>query len=232
MRERGDFQCHHEPYMYLYYVGDGKKEMPFFDVDPEHPTTYEGIRAMLLEAGERGPVFFKDMSYYILERMMADPSFARRLTNTFLIRDPERSIISFYKLDPDLTLEEIGLEAECRHHRWLWELLGESPVVIDAGDIQADAEGTLRAYAQAIGVEFLPDSLVWDGEAPQEWGHVSAWHGSVMGASGIGDNPAGSGNASSGAPLVTLDSHPKLRRYYDHHRPYYTELLAHRLKSA
>ena len=115
MRERGDLTCFHEPYMYYYYVERAVRVMPLFDVDPEKPKTYEAIRDMLLEAGEAGPVFFKDMSYYVLPRLLEDRAFAERLTHTFLIRDPVKAILSYYKLDPDLTLEEIGLEAIWTH---------------------------------------------------------------------------------------------------------------------
>lgn len=146
MRERGDLRCFHEPFMYLYYVGDGVKEMPLFEADPDHPTRYEDIRDMLLAAGETGPVFFKDMSYYILDRMTEDESFARRLTNTFLIRDPAKSITSFYRKDSGVRLEEIGLEDQWRHFEWLAKLLGAPPPVIDAADIQADPAGMIRAW--------------------------------------------------------------------------------------
>ena len=36
------------------------------------------------------------------------------MTSTFLIRDPARSIPSCYRLDPGVTLEEIGREAMTR----------------------------------------------------------------------------------------------------------------------
>ncbi len=226
MRERGDLRCFHEPFMYLYYVGDGVKEMPLFEADPDHPTSYEGIRDMLLAAGEAGPVFFKDMSYYIADRMMADEPFARRLTNTFLIRDPAKSIVSFYKKDEGIRLEEIGLEQQWRHFEWLAGLLGAPPPVIDAADIQADPAGMIRAWCTAADIEFLPHSLEWDSPPPAEWEQVSGWHGEVMASDGIArERPAG----SDGGPSVTLDSAPQLRRYYEHHLPFYEKLLEHKL---
>ena len=35
MRERGDCQCFHEPFMYYYYVHCGERQFPHFDVDPD-----------------------------------------------------------------------------------------------------------------------------------------------------------------------------------------------------
>jgi hypothetical protein len=229
MRERGDFRCFHEPFMYLYYVGDGVKEMPHFEADPDHPVNYEGIRDMLLAAGEAGPVFFKDMSYYITDWLVADEAFARRLTNTFLIRDPAKSIVSFYRKDSGVRLEEIGLEDQWRHFEWLTALPGAPPPVMDAADIQADPEGMSRAWCAAASIEFLPHALVWDKPPPAEWEKVSGWHGEVMASNGIARD--GTGDAE-GEPAVTLDSAPQLRRYYEHHLPFYEKLRKHRLTPA
>jgi hypothetical protein len=228
MRERGDLRCFHEPFMYLYYVGDSVKEMPHFEADPEHPTNYQDIREMLLRAGGEGPVFFKDMSYYVLDRMMEDEPFARRLTNTFLIRDPARSIVSFYRKDAGVKLEEIGLEGQWRHYEWLTQLLGAPPPLLDAADIQADPEGMIRAWCDAVGLEFLPHSLEWGKPPPEEWRNVSGWHGEVMASDGIGRRPA----QADGRPDITLDSDAKLRRFYEHHRPFYELLRQHRLRPA
>lgn len=115
MRERGDLDCLHEPFMYDYYVHRQVRRMPHFDVQKDHPTSYGAIRDMILERAEKGPVFFKDMSYYVMPHLLDDRDFAGRLTNVFLVRDPIASIPSYHKLDPDLTLEEIGLEAQAVH---------------------------------------------------------------------------------------------------------------------
>ncbi|MEZ5772186.1 MAG: hypothetical protein R3D61_11385 [Defluviimonas denitrificans] len=83
--------------------------MPHFEVQKDHPTSYAAIRDMILARAEKGPVFFKDMSYYVMPHILGDTAFAGRLTNVFLVRDPVASIPSYHKLDPDLTLERSGL---------------------------------------------------------------------------------------------------------------------------
>lgn len=225
MRERGDFTCFHEPFMYLYYVGDAKKEMPHFEIAEGTPTSYEDIRAMLLKAGEKSPVFFKDMGYYILDRIQQDREFADRLTHTFLIRDPEKSIVSYYKLDPEVTLEEIGLETQYRLFKWLTDTYGAPPPVIEAADIQNDTEGMMRAYANAIGVEFLPHALAWGDETPRDWKNVTGWHGDVINAHGIRKDS----DTADGESSVTLDSAPRLRDFYNHHLPFFNELRKHKI---
>lgn len=229
MRERGDFTCFHEPFMYLYYVGDAKKEMPHFETPQDTPTQYDDIRAMLLNAAEEGPVFFKDMGYYILDRIKDDREFADRITHTFLIRDPEKSIISYYKLDPGVTSEEIGLECEYELHRWLTDIYGTPPPVMEAADIQEDTEGMMRAYAAEIGVEFLPQSLQWGDETPQDWKNVTGWHGDVISAQGIRKDSDTSDGRTDAKPTVTLDSAPELRAHYDYHKPFFDKLREHKI---
>ncbi len=119
--------------------------MPLFKVEKDHPTRYEDIRDMLLERAEQQPVFFKDMSYYVMPRILEDDDFCRRLTNCFLIRNPVASIASYYKLDPDLTQLEIGLEAQWDHFEALKSVLDAPPAIVQAEDIRADTRGVIGA---------------------------------------------------------------------------------------
>jgi hypothetical protein len=104
MRECGDLDCHHEPFMYDYYLYRQVRQMPHFGAEADRPTSYDDVRAMLLERSARGPVFIKDMSYYIMPRIMNDAALSDRLVNCFLIRDPVASITSYFKLHPGATL--------------------------------------------------------------------------------------------------------------------------------
>lgn len=231
MRERGDFTCFHEPFMYLYYAGDAKKEMPMFNVPSGTPTSYEDIRAMLLDTAEKRSVFFKDMSYYILDRLKNDPVFADRVTHTFLIRDPAKSIISYYKLDPNMVCEEIGIETQYEHFLWLKETYGTAPIIIEASDIQSDPEGMIRAYCAAINVEYLPHALEWDNtKPPEDWKSVTGWHGDVMRSQGIRRENELADALDKDNPPLTLDTAPYLRTYYDHHIPFFEKLQKNKIK--
>ncbi|MEM7208572.1 MAG: hypothetical protein AAF434_12175 [Pseudomonadota bacterium] len=221
MLQRGDLQTFHEPFIYLYYLGDARKLLDYFDPDPNHPTDYEGIRAMIMDSASRTPVFVKDMSYYIVDYVEADPEFLSHVTNTFLIRDPARTIPSYYRLDANVQSDEIGLEAVYRHFQTVRGLTGQTPVVIDASDLTRDPAATVRAYCEAIGLPFIPDSLTWDDNAlPKEWMHVAGWHTDLAGSKGMG---------SVARAKTTLDDAPHLRDLYAHHKPYYEKLKQYAL---
>lgn len=224
MLQRGDMRTMHEPFIYLYYIGDNRKSLKYFDPDPAHPTGYEGIKSSIVAAAEESTVFVKDMCYFVSPYIDDDMEFLKQVKNTFLIRTPERSIPSYYKLDEEVTLEEIGIEAVYKHFALVAEVTGETPIVIDAEDLTGDPEGTMRAYCDALGLPFVAESLSWDDNAlPQEWMHVGGWHTDLSGSGGMGKvkrKPA------------SLDSAPHLRQYCDHHMPYYEKLRKYRLKPA
>lgn len=229
MRERGDLDCAHEPFMYDYYVARRVRSMPHFEIEPERPHDYAAIRDDLLARAETGPVFFKDMSYYVVPQIFQDAEFARRLTNGFLIRDPVQSIPSYHKLDPGLTSEEIGLEAQWRHFAWLSETLDVQPVVLDADLVQRDPAAVIGAFWARIGLQDRPQAFSWSAtETPEEWGQVASWHGAVGASSGIRKAEP---EADREAAFETVaGANPRLRALLDHHRPFYRKLEAHALR--
>lgn len=220
MLERGDLTTFHEPFLYLYYVHDAKKELAYFDVDPSHPTSYADIKQMILRAAEDKPVFVKDMCYYVTDYILEDEEFLKRIKNTYLIRDPKKSLVSYYKLDPDLTSEEVGLESQYIQFCLTADLTGKTPIVIDANDLVSNTEATMRAYCRALGIDFLEQSLRWSEELPEEWRHVAGWHGDLTGSAEI--------KKTSGEKFK-IEEIPKLRELYDYHLPYYQKLRRHRI---
>ena len=224
MLERGDLATLHEPFLYLYYVHDARKRLPHLDVDPRRPTAYEDIRSTILETARTRAVFVKDMCYYVHEHIHDDEDFIRRMTSTFLIRDPARTIPSYFRLDPDVTLEEIGCEAQYRCFERIGEITGRTPTVIDAADLAEDPVGTVRAYCRALALPFIPRALRWSAELPTAWRDVSGWHADLASSTGITQHRSCDGPG--------LDAAPHLREYHEHHLPFYRKMRKHRLAPA
>lgn len=229
MRARGDFECLHEPFMYDYYINRSTKEMPHFDAMDEHPKTYDAIRAMILEKAEQGPVFFKDMSYYVMPQIAADEAFFARITHSFLIRDPKASIVSYAKLDPAMLLDEIGLEAQWRHAEALMKQLGRTPVVVKSEAVQADPEAQMRKYWQALGLPDKPEALHWNDPAPADWQQVQGWHQDVMASNTIRPITAEQLAKTEADFRKLADAEPRFDAYLAHHLPYYAELARYAL---
>jgi len=230
MRERGDLACFHEPFMYDYYVHRSVREMPHFEAEADRPASLPDICAMLTStAAERG-VFFKDMSYYVVGALDQQRDFFASLTDVFLIRDPRRSLMSYVRLDPDVTSEEAGLEAQWRHFEWLRETTGRTPPVIEAEAIAADPQGMMGALWALIGLRPAPHAFAWqEASVPEDWGQVAAWHGTASASAGIRP-PKDESDAEIDARFAAVAvQHPRLASILAHHRPFYERLKAHAL---
>ncbi len=225
MRGRGDCDCRHEPFLYDYYVARRVRPLPHFEPDPARLARYEEIRDGLLAAAERRPVFFKDMSYYVVPRLFDDPDFATGMINVFLIRDPRRAILSYYRLDPDLTCEEVGLEAQARHVAWLGAHTGETPLVIEAEAVQRDPAGAMLGFWAHVGLPPRPEALDWTDEAvPEDWSEVAGWHAAVTESDGI--RPPESERQTAEAFAAAAAVEPRLAELLAWHAPHYQELKA------
>jgi len=233
MRERGDLDCFHEPFMYDYYVARQKRVMPFFKAEKGRPVTYRQVRDVLIEAAEKSPVFVKDMSYYVIPHMLDDPEFCARLTNTFLIRDPVASIMSYFKLDPDINCEEVGLQAQARHYQALHNS-GQKPIVVQAEDVRAGARRVVTAYWKAIGLKPANHAFNWQGAKPDDWKQVDGWHIDVSASKGIlptnREEMQTQLNAKKDEFAALARQHPKLQALLDYHLPHYEMLKSNALK--
>ena len=227
MRERGDFECLHEPFLHYYYIERTGKELLHFDSEQQHPVSYADTRDWLLDQAVTQPVFAKDMSYYIMPEMLQDAEFCQRVKHCFLIRHPLRSILSYYKLDADVGRYEIGLESQWQHFCGLQEM-GIDSVVLEAEAVQKDTSGTMRVFWNALGLDYREQALSWNEEStPEDWQYVQGWHESVSDSKGI-------------AQQTTMDQEkyrlefdslckqaPQLQDYLDYHLPFYERLKQH-----
>ncbi len=223
MRARGDVTCFHEPFMYHYYLDEGRGRFPHFDPDPAHPRRYADICAMLLRKAESGPVFFKDMSYYVVPRVFSDMSMQNVLRNVFLVRDPRRSIASYYKLDPELSLEEVGLEALYLHAEHVAQRDGRWPLVLEAERVQADPALAAEALFAASGLPPANHALNLDRAGmPDDWKRVADWHTEAVSNDAI--RPAETLPDADEVFEAVARKAPRLRAILDHHWPFYEKL--------
>lgn len=225
MRERGDFECLHEPFLRYYYLEREKKELPHFDTKGGHPVSYADTRNMILTRAEETPVFAKDMSYYVIPELLEDVEFCRHVRHCFLIRNPLRSIMSYYKLDHTVSNDEIGLEAQWQHLRGLEKMGIDNSVVIEAEAVQTDTAGTMRLFWETLGLEFRAQALSWQTESvPQDWQYVEGWHASVSESGGIRQEDREAEVETEAEFEALCEVAPQLREFLDHHKPFYRQL--------
>lgn len=224
MRSRGDCDCLHEPFMYDYYVARGIRQFPHFKAEPGRPTAFADISAMLLERAAESTVFCKDMAYYVWPAIQKHQDLLERMRHLFLIRDPKRAIMSYYKLDPALTLEEVGYESQWQLYRWLLNSGEAVPTILRAEDVQQHTEQALSAAWQSVGLDYCAEAFEWDQKnAPSDWQQVSGWHQSAIEATSIRTDTRTPEHIDQEFAELAADQ-PKLNDFLDHHQPFYDAL--------
>lgn len=228
MKERGDLRVLHEKFLYLYYV----KQNPHLiiaqqqEIKPHMLLDFPEVLEGILKEAEQGPVFFKDMAVHVHnpKGYHADAKFLNLFTNTFLIRDPEPTIQSHLKQNPTLEFEEVGYDAQLEVFSKVGELSGETPVVIDAYDLEDNPEGMIKAYCQAVGIPFIPEALEWQTTVPPEF-EVGAktWHADVLKTTGFQRRMERFG------PELKQD--PRFEKFYEASLPHYQAMYEHRLRA-
>jgi hypothetical protein len=152
--------------------GKERRSDRFAGMEAKEAYGHEMILKRMLDFEDK-PVYFKDMAYHVASFMRGE--FVSWFANTFIIREPAPVIASLNRFWPDFTLEETGYEQQYRLFGIAVENR-EDPAVVDAADLTGDPEGTIRAYCEKLGVEFMPEALSWEpGDVPG-WEMWTQWH--------------------------------------------------------
>ena len=227
MRERGDHQCLHEPFLRYYYLTKTGKELPHFDATDDHPNDYAGTREAILNKAGTSPVFVKDMSYYVMPEILDDVEFCKKVRHCFLIRHPVKSILSYYKLDNKVSSDEIGFEAQWKHLIGLEAMGINNSVVINAEDIQMDTERTMQLFWTQLGLDYKDQALSWSQETtPKDWQYVEGWHEQASQSGGIRKPDSDQDQKALKEFNDLAEIEPKLKQYLEHHLPFYEQLKA------
>jgi hypothetical protein len=214
MSQRGDHTILHEPFSHVMNFGETS-------VDGRTVRSETELIEAIRERAEKGPVFFKDTTDFAYPGLLADTTFLKEATHTFIIRHPSEAIASHCAINPELTREEIGFSRLAEIYEAVRQATGRRPVVVDSDDLVADPEATVRAYCDRSGIPFIASALSWRPEMRKEWVGTKAWHESTSRSQGF----APTGSAYTRGP----DNDPRLAEFLAFHLPFYEELRAHRL---
>ena len=219
MCERGDYQVLHEPFSYLAEFGATEVGEMTVRSEADLLTALRG-----LAAGK--PLFVKDTTDERYPGVLGDPQFlADEACHSFLIRHPVETIASYYAINPEVKLHQIGFETQLELFRAVREATGRKPIVIDAKDLVTHPGEVVKAYCARAGIPFLPAALHWRPVSRKEWAPSERWHREVSKSSGFQSGPS-----SSTATALEVADHAVLGSYLRHHLPFYEEMLAERLE--
>ncbi|HET9894907.1 MAG TPA: sulfotransferase family protein [Streptosporangiaceae bacterium] len=214
MIERGDFLVVHEPFSHLMDFGETT-------IHGSQVRSERELIDALYKLSDSHNVFFKDTTDFHYPGLIADTSFLRDATHTFMIRDPRAAIASHYRLNPGLTCAEVGFARLREIYDSVTAASGRTAVVLDSDDLVADPAGLIAEYCRRTGIPFLPEALSWSPGMVDQWQRTSRWHVTASASKAF------VGDRQSESP--ELDQCSRLRDYLDHHLPHYQALWARRL---
>jgi hypothetical protein len=140
-------------------------------------------------------------------------------THAFLIRDPARMIASYLRKREAAVFEDFGLDHQADFFAREADRLGAAPPVVDAHDVLADPETTLRALCRRLEIPFDPAMLSWSpGRRATDGPWAPHWYQAVEASTGFGP-----------PDQETVNLPEEARRLADRCRPYYQQLAAHRV---
>ena len=182
--QRSDCRVFDEP-LYAHYLRHT-------DADEYHPGA-EDILATMENDGEKvvemmmGPhdkpvVFFKHMTHHLFELKL---DFLKDCIHVILTRDPREMLVSFDKVIPNPTVQDVGYEAHLMLMDQL-ERIGEKAIVIDSKDILVDPRKALSRLCREIGIPFEKSMLSWEaGARPEDGCWAKYWYANVHKSTGF-----------------------------------------------
>jgi hypothetical protein len=214
---RADCEAWDEPF-YGFSLKHRGNDHPMRDeIIASMETDWHKLVAKCTTPSSRPLLYQKHMTHHMLEGY--DRSFIRRLTNAFLIRDPQRVLASYVQKWDNVDLRAIGFIEQAEIFDMVSQLLGHAPPVIDSDDVLDNPRGVLTKLCNACGIAFDEAMLNWpkgpkacDGVWAPHW-YNAAW--------------ASEGFAAPSKKQVTLPTH--LQKIADEAQPYYGRLKAHAL---
>ena len=143
------------------------------------------IAALTGPAPDGRAVFYqKHMTHHLLPHI--DDAWFGQVTHAFLIRDPREVLLSYVRSRADVNAEAIGVPQQRRIFDRVAALTGRTPLVIDGGEFLKDPEGQLRAWCDALGIEFTPRMLNWPaGPRASDGAWAPHWYDAVLKSTGF-----------------------------------------------
>ena len=140
---RSDCAVSDEPFYAAYLAATGLIHPCATRSSPRSRPTGAGSPRRSSERPGGAPIWYqKHMTHHMLPEFGRD--WTDGLVNAFLIRAPEAVLASYAMKRDDFTLEEIGLPTQVALFDREAGRLGRAPPVIEAQDVLANPEGTLR----------------------------------------------------------------------------------------
>ncbi len=219
---RPDTHVCDEPLYAHYLVSTGLNHPGRDEIIARHECDWRVVVDQLTAGRPPGGVpinYQKHMAHHLLPHI--DRAWLGRLTNCFLIRNPEEMLLSLLKHYPSAGVNDTGLPQQVELFWQLQNSTGQLPLVIDARDVLESPRMMLTALCSRIGIPFDDAMLRWEmGFRDTDGIWAKHWYDKVVKSTGFAPYTPSRGSLPAGYRGI-------LNECVD----CYVQLYAHRLKA-
>jgi len=181
---RADTDIVDEPFYAYYLTKHPEKNHPGRDlVLASQSNNYETVLNDIVLADSRSKyLFIKNMAHHLID---SDWSFLEKVSNVFLIRNPEQLIASFAQVISEPTMLDIGLKLE--HDLFLHsQKLGQPAIVLDSNEVLKNPESLLNQLCDKLKIKFDRSMLSWKkGPRKEDGVWAEFWYKNVHNSQGF-----------------------------------------------
>ncbi len=205
MEARKDFLIMNEPSQIAWHLSEGRTYvLANFKGKEQPPKTYAEVKAEIFKRAEESNVFVKEMGTAVCNFLLND---AELVTNpnvyfVFLVRDPHRTILSYYKKIGSIDQLYrpfsflVGYKSCYRVYTHIKDNGVRTPYIVRAEDLYDNAEPALADLCAYLGIDNKPEALHWqalgkDFTGAKEWSELKdkngthIWHGVALESTGF-----------------------------------------------
>ena len=236
IRTKENIEVLHAPFIVPYLLKKYGTNHPLTRPLPDPTVTFGDVTNKLFALAKHFPVFLKESGYLLVDYFKEHPEFYQnpQVKIVFLVRDPAKSILSFYRRLPTVDESIVG-------HRQLWELFEllreqqiEVPLVIDSDEFLKDPLFILKKLGTHWGIQFDETNLKWESGYAEDW-HLKDWYVDVATSTGLGPFKGDIDRDEDGTPsyLEVADEKDRrrLQELYRTQNIYYQKLLQYAIKA-
>ncbi|MCZ4410621.1 sulfotransferase family protein [Cryomorphaceae bacterium 1068] len=182
--QRSDCRVFDEP-LYAHYLShtDAHEYHPRSDeILSTMENDGEKVVEMMMGSHKKPVAFFKHMTHHLFDLKL---DFLKDCVNVILTRDPREMLVSFDKVIPNPSMQDVGYEAHLMLMDHL-ERIGQKAIVLDSKEILLDPKTALTKFCDTIGISFQDGMLSWKvGPIPEDGIWAEYWYGNVHKSTGF-----------------------------------------------
>lgn len=175
-----------EPF-YAHYLSVTNVDHPGRDEIIQNGETDQSVvsRGLITDLDDSCSIYFqKHMTHHMIPSVGRE--WMKDVVNCFLIRDPKDMILSYTKVNSNLSMHLLGLEEQYELFEYVTKINGRAPPVVDSKDILLDPRETLRLLCEKIGVVFSEEMLSWSkGVRDTDGIWAKYWYDNVINSTGF-----------------------------------------------